>query len=249
VTVRRLRTRGDVVAATSGHPYARFATAHSEIATGVADGRCVIWLNTTHFGPIGHALGPLLAVADRLATADVEVLSGARWINLPRHGLAERPPGFVFNEEWDLRWSVSPPAPQPGEDHVVPLREDGDAEAINELLDTVMPDSPVRPGTGLPRQFFGVWEGSTLIACGADRSSPLPHRAGDTVGVVGAIAVDPGHRRRGWGAAVTAAITRYLALRHPLVVLGQAAGNDSATRLYPRLGYTGVLHLTSVRPA
>jgi predicted GNAT family acetyltransferase len=121
-----------------------------------------------------------------------------------------------------------------------------DAEAINGLLDAAFPDSMLRPGHPMVTAWYGIWSDGHLVACAADRST---RQAEPSVGVLGAIAVHPEQRRHGWGAAVTAGLTEVLRTRHPLVALGVVAGNDPATRLYVRLGFTGVHEVTAITPS
>jgi ribosomal protein S18 acetylase RimI-like enzyme len=87
-----------------------------------------------------------------------------------------------------------------------------------------------------------------LVACGADRSTRSAAPEATPVGVLAGIAVHPDHRGRGWGAAISGALTTRLREKYDLVTLGVAAGNDVASRLYERLGYTGVSQVSSVVP-
>ncbi|MDT5024607.1 MAG: hypothetical protein QOE61_1033 [Micromonosporaceae bacterium] len=155
------------------------------------------------------------------------------------------PDGFVIREHWDLLWTVRPPAAQPGRDAVVELpSSDND---VNALLDLVMPESTVRPGHPMARRWYGIWADGVLVACGADRSGHLATSPG--VGVLGGIAVHPAYRSRGLGAALSAAITTRLFDQYDLVTLGVWPDNDTARRMYERLGYTARSEITSVKPA
>ncbi|MDG4801578.1 GNAT family N-acetyltransferase [Micromonospora sp. WMMD980] len=77
-------------------------------------------------------------------------------------------------------------------------------------------------------------------ACGADRSR------GD-IGFLAGLAVAPGHRGRGLGAALTAGMTRALFARYDHVALGVYPVNVGAIRLYRRLGFTGTAPRVTVR--
>jgi GNAT superfamily N-acetyltransferase len=230
VHARRLVGRQAILRACHDHPYTRFALGMAGTPTGVADGEAVLWVAKGPLGRIAHGLGPLDAVRGLIHRA-----GPVGWINMPR--LASPPPGFEVRDHWDFRWSPRAAPAQAGQERVVPVE---DAAAVNAVLDAAFPDSMLRPGHPLVRRWYGVWERDALVACAADRS------AGD-VGVLGAIAVHPDHRRRGLGAAVTAALTTDLHSEYGLVGLGVIAGNEAATRLYERLGFTAFIEITSVR--
>ncbi len=77
-----------------------------------------------------------------------------------------------------------------------------------------------------------VWDDDGLVSLAAF-GSPTP--SGTRVGPV---YTPPEHRRHGYGAAVTAAASRWaLDVGARLVVLFTDAGNPSTNALYPRLGY------------
>jgi ribosomal protein S18 acetylase RimI-like enzyme len=242
VNLRRLHTRAGVLSATGGHPYSRFATAASPVATGLTDDAgAAIWVGEGPFGLLGHGVGPwpaLSALFDRAR----DLVAEARYVNLPRHDRS--PSGYQVREAWDLRWCMQLPAPRPYEDLV---EEITDNDEVNALLDVAFPHTGARPGSAVVRRFYGIRSGGRLVACACDRSSPYPHEPDQSVGVIGAVAVHPEHRRHGLGAAVTAALTRRLSPTYELVALGHVADNEAATLLYPQLGYTGVQRITSVR--
>ena len=244
-----LLDRSAVLAWAAHHPYARFALARAARVDGlVADGGLLL-LARTETGLVGHGLGDPAAVDDLFARAlAAGRLEGARWVNLPRRSTASIPSGFALNDHWDFRWITAPVPPQPGQDRVVPLGAD-DASAINGLLDVAFPSSMVRPGHPIARGWLGVWSGPTLVACAADRSTQSPDPTAVPVGVIGGVATHPEHRRQGLAAAVTATLTEQLQARYGLVTLGVIAGNDTASRMYERLGFTGLLEITSIRPA
>jgi len=242
VSTRDVLGPAAVLDATGDHAFAQFVVDMASPASvrGLHGDGAVLWRGDTAHGPLGHALGAPSAV---LGLVDVAVhtglLDGLRWVNLPRLDPDEVPAGWANNGDWDFRWTTNAPAVQPGQGRVVSL-SDADAVAVNHLLDAALPDSPMRPGHLLVRGFYGLWHEGELVACAADRSSPR-------VGVIGGVAVHPGHRRSGLGAAISAAVTVRLLAEHGLVTLGVAAGNDAATRVYERLGYGDVLPVTSVR--
>jgi GNAT superfamily N-acetyltransferase len=241
VTIRVLRTRDAVLDAAGGHPYVRFAATMGTRLTGLATDGGLLWWGEGPLGVLGHGLGDPVVLDALLAHATAAGdVANVGWINFPRR--ADAPPGYVHREDWDFRWSVTPPPPQPGQDAATLV---DDADAINALLDAAFPDSMLRPGHHMVVDWYGIRRGGQLVACAADRTAG----SADPVGMLGAIAVHPDHRRHGYGAAVTAALTTVLRERYPVVALGVVAGNDNATRVYERLGFTGVQLLTSVRPA
>lgn len=241
----RALDRAALLAAARHHPFARFASGRSARLTGLADGGAVLMVGETDIARIGYGLGPTECL-DALLTAarSTGLLDGVSWVNLPRQDRGSLPAGYELNEEWDFRWTTRPIAEVPGEDRVAPV---DDADAINALLDVAFPESMLRPGHPMAHGWYGIWSGGTLVACAGDRSTRSPDLAAEPVGVIGGVAVHPEHRGRGYGAAVTAALARRLRERYGLVTLGVIAGNVVATRLYERLGFTGVVELTSIR--
>lgn len=230
-----------VLAAANHHPYARFGVSLADGAgvRGVADGDAVVWAGRSPYGWVGHGVGEVSTVVDLVGRVDI--FGGVRWINLPRHNPR---PGYVRNEDWDLLWVTGPAPPHPADDRVVPVDDDA---AIGELLDVAFPDAGVRPGSPHVLGWYGIWADATLVACAADRST----RASgvDPVGLIGGVAVHPAHRRAGLGAAVVGELTRRLQRNHAMVALGVDAHNDTAIRMYERLGYAGRHRITSVRPS
>jgi ribosomal protein S18 acetylase RimI-like enzyme len=241
--------RSAVLAWAGHHPYARFALARAARVTGLRGAGALLLVTETDVARMGHGLGEPAAV-DALFDRAVRVgaLASTRWVNLPRRTGSSIPAGFELNEHWDFRWILGPVPPQPGQDRVVALGPD-DADAINGLLDVAFPASMVRPGHPMARRWYGIRAGSTLVACAADRSARSPDPTAEPVGVIGGVATHPAYRRQGLAAAVTAALTGRLQASYGLVTLGVIAGNDPATRMYERLGFTGITELTSVRPA
>jgi len=81
--------------------------------------------------------------------------------------------------------------------------------------------------------FFGCWDGENLVAVAGT------HLVASEPGVaaIGNVFTHPDHRRRGFGAAVTSAVTAELLHRGMTVVLNVAQRNAPAIALYRRLGY------------
>jgi ribosomal protein S18 acetylase RimI-like enzyme len=240
-TTNELAGRDAILAATDHHPYTRRNTGGGDMR-GLGDGSSAVWItDSPGRTPILDALGDPARVPRLLAELrDRGELAGVRRIHLPRVDTAALAAVVPVGEPdlWDFRWTSTPPPEQPGEERVVRLGTDA-APAIGALLDHALPDTFTRPSGGGIQQWYGVWDGGRLVACGADKS-----RGG--VGSLAGIAVDPDLRGRGIGAALTAAMARELARNYDVVALGVMADNDPAIRLYQRLGFTDCALRTSV---
>lgn len=143
----------------------------------------------------------------------------ARWIG-------EGEPG-----EWDLMLCDTPPARQPGEERATQL---DDLAAVQAFLDRVNPHHSVRTDHPQVQSWLGVAEESSgaLLAVGA-----FTRRARGT-GYLASIATAPEARGRGFGAAVTAALTRRaFESGDRLCTLAHYHPNEQARRIYQRLGY------------
>jgi ribosomal protein S18 acetylase RimI-like enzyme len=265
--VQTLTGRDQVLEATGGTPYAQFSTAMVANIIGLANAEGRLWVGDGPLGRLAHATGPERAVDELIDTGLASGLLDARWINVPRRPRDRAPAGLEIREEWEMRWSTAPPPVTPGAERVVAV---DDAAAVNALLDVAMPDSMLRPGHRMAHQWYGIWAAGPedpaaaghphaeagavagdpagrLVACAVDRSTISPDPSTPVVGVVGAVAVHPAYRRQGLGAAVSAAVTERLRSAHDLVTLGVMEGNNGAIRIYERLGYTGVVQITSLR--
>jgi len=236
-----LTDRRSVLEAVGHHPYGRFVAGVSVGLHGIAVDDGVFWRCVGPFGPYGHAFGRAAAAALEQA-ARRGLLAGLDRLNLPAE--LPLPAGWVQREAWDYRWL---PAGLTVTDEQ-PVRAVQAPDEIDRLLDEAYPDTELRPGHPLVAGWYGVWVDGYLVACAADRSGfPTEPDAAPT-GVIGAVAVHPAHRGRGLGAAVTAGVATALLARYDQVGLGVTEGNDTATRVYERLGFTGVYRLRSVRP-
>jgi ribosomal protein S18 acetylase RimI-like enzyme len=237
--MRPISGAGAILAATDHNPYVRFTLSLQRDPAGFVREGAVAWFGQTPLGRLGHVLGEPAAVDDlfRHATAS-GLTTTSSWVNLSRRPTAEIPDGFVVREHWDFRWSMSVPPDVPGEGDVVTVADD---EPVRRLLAVAAPHGDLRPGNPLVRSWWGVWDGTELVACAGDRSH-------GEVGMIGGVAVHPEYRRRGLAAAVCTVATRVLRASHPLVSLGVVATNDAAARIYHRMGYTGVVSLTSIKP-
>ncbi|MDG4824434.1 GNAT family N-acetyltransferase [Asanoa sp. WMMD1127] len=221
--------RDAVVAATGAHPYARLTTGEDTDITGVRDGSTVVWI--TRAGTTVCALGD-----GAVAAAAARRVTDARWWHLPRLSRAPLPVAPRVRDEWDFRWTSSPPPTRPGEDRATPVDDDA---GISALLEVAFPSTTTRPGDARVRAWWAIRDGSDVVACAADRS-----RGG--VGFLSAIAVHPRARGLGLGAALTAALTRQLLAEFGIAALGVMSDNTVANGMYAALGYTASIPRTTI---
>jgi GNAT superfamily N-acetyltransferase len=226
-----LAGRDQVLAATDHHPYARLTSAGRRLRA-YRDDHVVAWAAEWSRGTVAAALGDAGAAVRLLhRLGSLGRLAGVRRVNLPRidHGVLTSHLPVAGVDDWDFRWTATPPPVRPGQDRVRRLRPD-EGPAIEALLERAFPSNFTRPGDPAVRHWYGVWDGDRLVACGADRS-----RGG--VGSISAVAVDPDRRGQGLGAALTAAMTRQMLAEHDVVTLGVMSDNHHADRMYRRLGF------------
>jgi ribosomal protein S18 acetylase RimI-like enzyme len=234
-----LADRAQVLAATGNHPFARLTTTGGDLRAFRGHG-VIAWTARWSRGSVAAALGEA-AAAVRLVTdlARAGELSGVRRVNVPRIDHAALAAHLPVSDldDWDFRWTRTPPPAQPLQERVHRLRTD-DAQAIDALLERAFPGTHTRPGDPGVRCWYGVWDHGRLVACGADRS-----RGG--VGSIAAVAVDPDEQGRGLGAALTAAMAQQVLTECDVVSLGVLTRNHRADRLYRRLGFTEASARTS----
>ncbi|SDT59890.1 GNAT family N-acetyltransferase [Jiangella sp. DSM 45060] len=219
-----------LVAASGGHPVVRWDHHQGGFERAWSLGGAVGWTVRGRRGLALVAVGPE-PEAGRLATAALEVAPVPRLV-VPAGALPYVAAPLGAGDDWDWFWTTSAPAPRPGEQAVRPLGPADDAD-LAELLRVSSPRTSAQPGDPNVRTWFGLRDASgTLVACAAERDQ----RPG--VWHLQAIATHPSHRGRGYGADVTAAVTRAaLAAGAQAVTLGMYADNDVARRLYERLGF------------
>jgi ribosomal protein S18 acetylase RimI-like enzyme len=153
-----------------------------------------------------------------------------RGVDLARWN-ADAEPGRETDSDWDLMAIWTPPPAQPAESLVVPLE---DRAEVQDFLDRVNPHHSVRADYERVQQWAGVREAASgaLLAVGA-----LTRRLSG-IAYLASIATDPIARGKGFGAAVTAALTRLAFERgERMCTLAHYHPNDVARRMYLRLGY------------
>lgn len=133
--------------------------------------------------------------------------------------------------DWDWMWITDEPPHLPGEREVAIL-DPSEGEHLTELLHRANPRTHGQPFARPGQLWVGVRDTGRLIACGV---SERP--VGDTP-ILAGISVAPERRGEGWGAAVTAFLTRRAIASAGACTLGLFADNDHARELYRRLGYT-----------
>jgi ribosomal protein S18 acetylase RimI-like enzyme len=179
------------------------------------------WLTTSG----SHEAVPAL-VGAALAQFDGELagLTVPRGMSIAQWDVAEDSIG-----EWDLMLAQAPPPAQPHEDRVAVI---ADLAAVQGFLDRTSPTHSVRADDPEVRGWGGVVEGGSLLAIGALVRRP------SGAAYLGSIATAEEARGRGLGSAVAAYLTRRaFASGAPECILAHYHPNDSARRIYLRLGY------------
>lgn len=235
ITDRVLSGRAAVLEAVARHPYARHTIRLGDEPTGYLLDGAAAWLVTGSRGTVPYAVGAARPAVEFVASTDAAATG--RWLHLPRTGsLAELT--VARHDEWEFRWTTTPPPTQPGEQRVTRLGE-ADVDELSALIEESFPTSTSRPGDPGVVAWYGIRDSDRLIAAGADRTR-------SDVGFLAGLTVTPEARGRGLGAALTAAMTRDLLRRYDTVALGVYADNAGAIRLYERLGFTNRLARSSV---
>jgi ribosomal protein S18 acetylase RimI-like enzyme len=223
VAVTHLSSAAEVLLATDHDPYVRGRLARSDVEGWTGFGATAWRFSDGYL--MTHGEPPHVAL---LIEALLTELRDGQDITVPR-GTAALLPAWVALDgtNWDFRWTLVAPDPQPGEDRVEPVPDD----EVAELLAVANPDAAARPGDDRVRRWLGVRGPAGLLACGADTSEATG------VGHLSAIATRPDARGQGLGAAVTAALVRVLlADGCDVVTLGMYATNTAGKALYDRLG-------------
>jgi GNAT superfamily N-acetyltransferase len=207
-----------------------------DFQVGWTDGAATAWLGRQDTEERVTGSGPSAAVAallDRLmpdlpATASFSLPRGSA-DGLSAHRRIDR------LGDWELRWlTAAPPPPAPRIEWLP-----SDSAEVGALIDSAYPGAEARPGDPQVRG-WAVIRGADgdLLAAGADTS-------GAATGRISAVMTAPAARGRGYGAAVTIALSRRMLIEFDLVILGLYLHNDPARRLYQRIGFRDALQVTS----
>ncbi|MGH3095202.1 MAG: GNAT family N-acetyltransferase [Streptosporangiales bacterium] len=224
----------DLLEASDDDPYCRIAALGGEVSRAWAGAGAVVWLRHDEQGrPRLASIGSPRAAASVVPEVAANHPDGLR-ASLPRGGYAYLPDDLNATHvgDWDWFCTTSAPASQPGEPLVSWLTASDDDE-IRALLREVSPGASTWPGDARARRWAGLrTPGGRLAAALAD-TSQVPR-----IGHLSSVATALDARGNGYGTALTAWATRqFLAEAADLVTLGMYAENDTARRMYERLGY------------
>jgi len=248
--VRRLSTQAELLEATGRHPVAALDVGAGfrgpAYAAGSPPSTTVAFSRRSDHGVPGSAV---LGTAGGLATLldDPEVRTwvtghGKRHLSVPRGSIgvvAERLELGTRGGDWDWLWTRDAPPAVRGEEYVRPL-DIATRDEVVRFLDANSPRTHGQPFARPDQHWVGVHgpEGR-LVAVGCSEPSE-----GGTPTLAG-IAVSTDRRGEGWGAAVTAHLTRLAVEASGACALGMFADNDAARRLYHRLGFRTGMEWTS----
>lgn len=181
------------------------------------------------------------AGAARIFEATVDERPDLRHASLPRGWLTHVTSVPVEHRaEWDWFWTEKAPEARP-QSHLATWLSPDEGDDVRALLEQAMPDAVAWPGDARVRRWAGIRDGSNrLVACAADTAhSPL-------IGHLSSVATAPDQRRKGYGGALIAWVTRQcLDEDAEMMTLGMYADNTAGRRLYGPLGYTCEHQFTS----
>ena len=238
-TIHRLSGVDELIAVSGEDAYVRAMADPARAAGGWHhEGGAVGWLMPSRHAPGRAALatvGAAQPAADLLrmvATDDGVVIGG---VTLPRGGTAHLPSAWSIHpaNDWEWFFTESEPPEQEHEAKVRWLDDSLDGAEILALLERWSPRHDAEPGQAHVRQWCGIRDGDARLVSIAAHTEYRPG-----VPFLASVATDASVRGRGYGAAVTAWITReLLAAGTGWVTLGMYSDNEVARRLYHRLGF------------
>ncbi len=245
--VRRLADVDELIAMSGEDAYVRAMADPARAAGGWhhEDG-AVGWLMPSRHVPgraalaaVGAAL-PAAELLRRVATSDGVSIGG---VTLPRGATAYLPTGWSIRpaNEWEWFYTESEPPLQEHESRVGWLDDAADGAEILALLERFSPRHDAEPGQRHVRQWCGIRDADERLVAVAAHTEYKPG-----VPFLASVATDTALRGRGYGAAVTAWITRQLLSGGTgWVTLGMYSDNEVARRLYHRLGFRCDHYFTS----
>jgi ribosomal protein S18 acetylase RimI-like enzyme len=233
-----------LIEATNGDNFARANLNGRHVTNGpwVAGG-AVIWGTTWRDEPNFTGIGDPPAVARLFAEVHDEIPDAKR-ASLPRGWLdhLSRSIPVTNRTDWDWFWTADPPPvayPAEAQARWLTQADHGDVQA---LLTAASPQTSTWPSDSRARRWAGIVDADDRLAAvlaDTSKTAQIAH--------ISSVATDPRHRRRGYGAALTAWITReFLHEGAEIVTLGMYADNDVARRMYERQGYTCSHRFSSV---
>lgn len=160
---------------------------------------------------------------------------GARSASVPAEHAALARTVLPLTDEggdWEWMWTTTSPAVDRREARLVLLDDRADARELLEFARRHNPRVWTPIGEGAVDRWVGVRDawGALLAVGGAQREhTGVPHLAG--------ILTATSARGQGWGQVVSASLTRWALGQHGVCTLGMFSDNDTARRLYRRLGY------------
>lgn len=233
-----------LVSAAGGHPFVRSALRFcAGDAHGWSSGDALVWAardersDSVSWSVMGF--GEPTRVADLLGQV-AHLLPEHCDISVPRPAapLLGRAVRQASRTDWDFRWTAHRPPRGPVDDAVRVLEPEEYPE-VSALLERANPTASALPEHPWVRQWVGIRDDTgLLVAVAADTSH-------HDIGHISSVATDPDARGRGFGAAVTAYLTRLHVEEFGVASLGFYVDNAPARRLYDRLGFEYEVQMTS----
>jgi len=247
--VVELSSYAELVDVTGGHPTVRYLLSPDKLRRAWAYRRADQGSATTaawvfdgpRWGPTIIAIGSPVEAARTVAVAR-RAMPEVGHVTVPAGTLELLPFEIGEGNDWDWFWTTSTPERRPNEVLVQDLDVTDPAvfADVAALLDIGAPGASTRPGdergaswTGIPAVALNDNAGGGLAACLAWqwRSPGVSH--------LSSITTHPEYRGRGLASDLTAEIVRrHLAEGARAVTLGMYADNDTARRVYEKLGFS-----------
>lgn len=231
--MRRLDSVQDLLKATDYDVYVR-GSLRRAFVSGWTNDDATAWIGIDAHEQLPYVcvLGEASAGASLLSSIRSEVLSTESRVTVLRaigDELGEVGLRLADSEEWEFRWTSSVPETS------LDVRWTEDLVSVEAFLDQHSPTASSRPGAAHVRRWAGAFDDTELVAVAADTTGVEGN------GHLSSIATDTTRRGQGWGAAITSWITQQLLAEGcEVVTLGVFGTNDTAIRLYQRLGFLHV---------